>query len=109
MSLYSLKKCAPSAERHAVNVDDFIDGALAYSSGSYAQPGSRQLADVVALHVDNGPMKRATFCLNDHAIDALGQLSALTGLSRSRLLRFWIEQARVQVESGMPLNLPQKV
>lgn len=95
MSLCSLKKSTQSAKQAApVSIDSFIDDALTYAAGKptaarlYALPE----AAPVVTPLPAGPMRRATFTLTEDAINKLGELSATTGICRSRLIRIWIEK-----------------
>lgn len=101
MSLLNLKKSSPSADLTKVSVDEFIDGALAYSLGEGLP---EFLQDPVALSIIEGPAclrenkaKHATFSLNQDTIASLSKLSSITGISKSRIIRILVEQ---QLKNG---------
>lgn len=101
VSLLNLKKSSPSVSPKNVNVEDFINGALAYSLGEGLP---RELQDPVALSIIEGPAclrenktKHATFSLNQDTIASLTKLSAITGISKSRIIRILVQQ---QLKNG---------
>ncbi len=97
MGLCSLKRSTRSVEAQNVSVDAFIDGAQRYAAGE------RRLSDAAAQSCLTGQpsllpvtvcsaRRRATFSLNESTIEKLSQLSEQTGISRSRLIRIWVER-----------------
>ena len=102
MSLSSLKKSKPLVKATPVSVDSFIDQALDYANGD-------GIATVVRLPEKADPpvakpMRRATFTLSEPTIEKLTALSEQTGVSRSKLIRIWIEQANLVPGSAMHLK-----
>ena len=102
MSLSSLKKSKPLVKAAPVSVDSFINQALDYANGE-------RVAAVVRLpekaeSAAHKPMRRATFTLSEQTIEKLAALSEQTGISRSKLIRIWIEQANLVPGSTMRLK-----
>ena len=104
MSLCSLKKSTQSAKPAApVSIDSFIDEALSYAAGKTTSARLYAIKDIApeVTQAAAGPMRRATFTLTEEAISKLGQLSATTGICRSRLIRIWIERQSGETLSAL--------
>ncbi|MDC8832610.1 replication protein RepA [Alteromonas gilva] len=92
MSLINLSRSTQSAERSTgqqVSADDFIDEALDYATGNVAPLKASQLAAIDKPA--NSPMHRATFTLTQQCIEQLTEMSAQSGMAKSRLIRLWIQ------------------
>lgn len=89
MSLSNLKKSTPSAKPRAISVEDFIDQALHYANG---EPPVAHVITVPEKACAE-PMRRATFTLSEVNRQKLTLLSHSRGISRSGLIRSWIDQA----------------
>ena len=90
MSLASLKKCTPSADKQLVSMEEFIDGADYYQKGL-----SKVVPLSTAKHGESAhekTLRRATFTLGDTAISSLDDLSIRTGIAKSRLIRIWLDE-----------------
>ncbi|MDP4536026.1 replication protein RepA [Alkalimonas collagenimarina] len=98
MGLRDLRKKSTPSEKPKVSVDDFIEDANNYAMG---------LPKVVSLRQqlpdeEQGPrlpMRHATFTLSPEAIEALNQLSELTGEAKSKIVRHLVLQAMEQTGS----------
>lgn len=86
MALTDLKKKSLQSSKPSFNADEFIDDANNYAMG---------MPRIVSLRVqlpeeDDSPrlpMRHATFTLSQEAIDALNELSQITGEAKSKLIR----------------------
>lgn len=102
MTFASLKKSSPSASPKAVSVDEFIEDAENYARG---------LNKVIRLHPSAAteaqghcePVKTTSVTLTAEAREKLDQLSAQTGISRSRLMRIWLAGVEVELEKDLYL------
>lgn len=99
MTLASLKKRAPSADRPVMSVEEFIDEAELYANG---------MSKVVILPCTgtdnqdkNAVLKRATFTLGETALAQLNVLSTRTSIPKSRLIRIWLDNEK---QDGNILN-----
>ena len=94
MTLANLKKREPSVKRPVLSVDEFIDEADFYAKGMskvIPLPGSKATED------EHDPVfKRATFTLGETAISQLNQLSMVTGIAKSRLIRIWLHETSAE-------------
>lgn len=98
MGLCSLKRSTQSAKALDVSVETFIDGAQHYAAGERrlplsAIPDSLSGPPLLLPVTVCSARRRATFSLNESTIEKLSQLSEQTGVSRSRLIRIWVERA----------------
>lgn len=89
MSLLSLKRNTPTQDKVDCNVDEFINGAVAYANGVNVIDFKNQLR---ASHSEPEqtkpePMTRHCFTLDDASKDKLNRLAAQTGSSRSEVIR----------------------
>ncbi len=89
MSLSNLKKSTPLAKPRTVSVEDFIDQALHYANGGSPVANAITLLEKPCAE----PKRRATFTLSETNRQKLTQLSHSSGISRSGLIRSWIDQA----------------
>ncbi|MDP4530019.1 replication protein RepA [Alkalimonas delamerensis] len=100
MGLRDLKKKSTPSEKRPVNVDDFIEDANNYAMGLPKVVSLRQLLP----DEESGPrlpMRHATFTLSPEAIEALNQLSEMTGEAKSKIVRHLVLQA-IQQASQRP-------
>lgn len=100
MGLRDLRKKSTPSEKRSVNVDDFIDDANNYAMGLPKVVSLRQLLP----DEESGPrlpMRHATFTLSPEAIEALNQLSEMTGEAKSKIVRHLVLQA-IQQASERP-------
>lgn len=92
MALTDLKKKSQPADSKGISADDFIDDANNYAMGLPRIVRLRQLLPEED-ETTRLPMRHATFTLSQEAIDALTELSQLTGEPKSKLIRKLILQA----------------
>ncbi|MBU1310062.1 replication protein RepA [Rheinheimera muenzenbergensis] len=92
MALIDLKKKSQPAANSGISADDFIDDANDYAMG---MPRIVRLRQQLPEEDDTTrlPMRHATFTLSQEAIEALNELSQLTGEAKSKLIRKLILQA----------------
>ncbi|MEE2024283.1 replication protein RepA [Alkalimonas mucilaginosa] len=100
MGLQDLKKKSTPSERKSVDVDAFIDDANNYAMGLPKVVNLRQLQPD-GEPGPRKPMRHATFTLSQEAIEALNQLSELTGEAKSKIIRHLVLQA-IQQASPRP-------
>ncbi len=95
MSLLNLKRKSPSPSKaeayprdgREAHLEAFINGAVAYSAGH-----STVVSLMPARSCEVCRCKKANFSLNDQTIERLNLLSHHTGISKSRLIRIWLDQ-----------------
>lgn len=100
MGFTNLKRNSLSAIDKAVTLDEFIDDAELYARGKSRKPHLRAVTSHpgdIQVGVKEGtpspePMKRANFTLTGDALNRLIAASEETGISRSRLIRIWLDQ-----------------
>lgn len=92
MALTDLKKKSQPTANTKISADDFIDDANDYAMG---MPRIVRLRHQLPEEDDTTrlPMRHATFTLSQEAIEALNELSQLTGEAKSKLIRKLILQA----------------
>lgn len=98
MTFSSLKKKSQSANRKQFTVDEFIEDALNYANGHSKvvsihrnhQPERHEMIKN-SCH-EHKPLRHATFTLSEESIETLAKLSVQTDISRSRLLRIWLDE-----------------
>ncbi|WP_018983251.1 ribbon-helix-helix domain-containing protein [Salinimonas chungwhensis] len=97
MSLCNLKKSTPSAKARSLSVEAFIEEANHYAQGHRPLTEERvstiREPSVCPIRSETSTMRRATFTLSESTIAKLSVLSTKTGISRSRLIRIWVERA----------------
>ncbi len=107
MALSDLKKKSLRSNKSSFTADEFIDDANNYALGLPQIVSLRQLLpeEDTATKL---PMRHATFTLSEEAIDALAELSALTGEPKSKLIRLLIKRATqsVQIDLARLKNKP---
>mgnify|MGYP006197370885 CR=1 FL=1 len=86
MALTDLKKKSQPTANTKISADDFIDDANNYAMG---MPRIVSLRHQLPEEDDTTrlPMRHATFTLSQEAIEALNELSQLTGEPKSKLIR----------------------
>ena len=92
MALTDLKKKSQPPGKPGFTADEFIDDANDYAMG---MPRIVSLRHQLPEEDDTTrlPMRHATFTLSQEAIEALNELSQLTGEPKSKLIRKLILQA----------------
>lgn len=102
MALADLKKtCGSQFKPRVVGLDDFIEDANHYARGlpsSTSNSTSNGMSNSTVCHLQTVPglalkrqgMKRATFTLTESVQQELAQLSAETGIAKSKLLRILV-------------------
>ncbi|MGP9802749.1 ribbon-helix-helix protein, CopG family [Rheinheimera sp. NSM] len=92
MALTDLKKKSQPPGKPGFTADEFIDDANNYAMG---MPRIVSLRRQLPQDDDSSrlPMRHATFTLSQEAIDALNELSRVTGEAKSKLIRQLILQA----------------
>lgn len=95
MSLSSLKRKSPAQGKKSVSVEQFIDGAQAYARGGEKVIDNVFDLPVVTLSTKDPTNKlrksNATFSLSVEAKQTLDFWAVKTGISRSRLIRIWLD------------------
>lgn len=113
MTFANLKKkslsASPEVSRpRAVSVEDFIEQAEHYARGLCGVlPFRTEQPVVVPATQDDGPLKQSCAYLSADAKDKLDRLSAVTGISRSRLVRIWLSE--VHPERDAPRFIASQV
>lgn len=93
MSLINLSRSTPPVRRTAsknVSAEEFIQDALQYASGVVVPISAAAEKQISEPHHE--PMRRATFTLTQECIEQLQQLSAQSGIAKSKLIRLWIKR-----------------
>lgn len=108
MALSDLKKKSLPSNKANFSVEAFIDDANNYALGLPQIVSLRPLLAAEDIDTAKLPMRHATFTLSEEAIAALAELSALTGESKSKLIRKLILRATQAVHIDLAQVAPQK-
>jgi hypothetical protein len=105
MSLSDLRKKPASPKPLSCNVDEFIENAQNYAKGLDNVVKLRPMDHSPLQQEPKLPFRKATFTLSEACIEALGNLSDETGLSKSHLVRVLITQMEQSHESQKQLAI----
>lgn len=105
MSLSDLRKKPASPKPLPCNVDEFIENAQNYAKGLDNVVRLRPLECSPPPNESKLPFRKATFTLSEACIEALGNLSDETGLSKSHLIRLLITQMEQSREADKQLTI----
>lgn len=89
MPFTSLKRKLPASDKRCLSLDEFIDDAENYAAGrDNVFPISNGRSEQRGIKVKK---INATFSLTPQAKQKLDRCSRQTGISRSRLIRIWLD------------------